>query len=121
MPYRLPAIRANPRRRHPRLEQDGVAPGPIGTPLQVSGGASQEKLKKFGDQTPLESPGEPADLASIYVQLTANDASFATGQVSGICLASRPNRRRRGRPLPANRLDPQLRMTTRTRRIRRGR
>jgi NAD(P)-dependent dehydrogenase (short-subunit alcohol dehydrogenase family) len=62
---------------------NGVAPGPIWTPLQVSGGASQEKLKQFGDQTPLGRPGQPAELASIYVQLAANDASFATGQVYG--------------------------------------
>jgi NAD(P)-dependent dehydrogenase (short-subunit alcohol dehydrogenase family) len=65
------------------IRVNGVAPGPIWTPLQVSGGASQEKLKKFGSQTPLGRPGQPAELASIYVQLAANDASFATGQVYG--------------------------------------
>ena len=65
------------------IRVNGVAPGPIWTPLQVSGGASQEKLKNFGDQTPLGRPGQPAELASIYVQLAANDASFATGQVYG--------------------------------------
>jgi NAD(P)-dependent dehydrogenase (short-subunit alcohol dehydrogenase family) len=65
------------------IRVNGVAPGPIWTPLQVSGGASQEKLKKFGGQTPLGRPGQPAELASIYVQLAANDASFATGQVYG--------------------------------------
>ena len=67
----------------PRVRVNGVAPGPIWTPLQVSGGASQEKLKNFGGQTPLGRPGQPAELASIYVQLAANDASFATGQVYG--------------------------------------
>jgi NAD(P)-dependent dehydrogenase (short-subunit alcohol dehydrogenase family) len=65
------------------IRVNGVAPGPIWTPLQVSGGASQEKLKKFGGQTFLGRPGQPAELASIYVQLAANDASFATGQVYG--------------------------------------
>jgi NAD(P)-dependent dehydrogenase (short-subunit alcohol dehydrogenase family) len=65
------------------IRVNGVAPGPIWTPLQVSGGASQEKLKTFGGQTPLGRPGQPAELASIYVQLAANDASFATGQVYG--------------------------------------
>ncbi|HXQ02818.1 MAG TPA: hypothetical protein VN801_07590 [Candidatus Udaeobacter sp.] len=44
-------------------------------------GATQEKLKQFGGQTPLGRPGQPAELASIYVQLAANDASYATGQV----------------------------------------
>ncbi|WP_317192786.1 SDR family oxidoreductase [Sphingobacterium siyangense] len=65
------------------IRVNGVAPGPIWTPLQVSGGASQEKLKQFGGQTPLGRPGQPAELASIYVQLAANDASFSTGQVYG--------------------------------------
>ena len=65
------------------IRVNGVAPGPIWTPLQVSGGAMQEKLEKFGGQTPLGRPGQPAELASIYVQLAAADASFATGQVYG--------------------------------------
>jgi NAD(P)-dependent dehydrogenase (short-subunit alcohol dehydrogenase family) len=65
------------------IRVNGVAPGPIWTPLQVSGGATQEKLKQFGGQTPLGRPGQPAELASIYVQLAANDASYATGQVYG--------------------------------------
>jgi NAD(P)-dependent dehydrogenase (short-subunit alcohol dehydrogenase family) len=65
------------------IRVNGVAPGPIWTPLQVSGGASQEKLKHFGGQTPLGRPGQPAELASIYVQLAAEDASYATGQVYG--------------------------------------
>jgi len=65
------------------IRVNGVAPGPVWTPLQVSGGASQEKLKQFGGQTPLGRPGQPAELASIYVQLAASDASFATGQVYG--------------------------------------
>ena len=65
------------------IRVNGVAPGPIWTPLQVSGGATQEKLKSFGGQTPLGRPGQPAELASIYVQLAANDASFSTGQIYG--------------------------------------
>jgi NAD(P)-dependent dehydrogenase (short-subunit alcohol dehydrogenase family) len=65
------------------IRVNGVAPGPIWTPLQVSGGATQEKLKQFGGQTPMGRPGQPAELASIYVQLAANDASYSTGQVYG--------------------------------------
>jgi NAD(P)-dependent dehydrogenase (short-subunit alcohol dehydrogenase family) len=65
------------------IRVNGVAPGPIWTPLQVSGGASMEKLEKFGSQTVFKRPGQPAELASIYVQLAASDASFATGQVYG--------------------------------------
>jgi NAD(P)-dependent dehydrogenase (short-subunit alcohol dehydrogenase family) len=65
------------------IRVNGVAPGPIWTPLQVSGGATMEKLEKFGGMTSLGRPGQPAELASIYVQLAAADASFATGQVYG--------------------------------------
>ncbi len=65
------------------IRVNGVAPGPIWTPLQVSGGASQQKLQKFGGQTPLGRPGQPAELGSIYVQLAAADASYANGQVYG--------------------------------------
>jgi NAD(P)-dependent dehydrogenase (short-subunit alcohol dehydrogenase family) len=65
------------------IRVNGVAPGPIWTPLQVSGGATQEKLKNFGGQTPLGRPGQPAELASIYVQLAADDASFAAGNIYG--------------------------------------
>ncbi|MFZ5737472.1 MAG: SDR family oxidoreductase [Pseudomonadota bacterium] len=65
------------------IRVNAVAPGPIWTPLQVSGGATMEKLEKFGSTTPLGRPGQPAELGSIYVQLAASDASYATGQVYG--------------------------------------
>jgi NAD(P)-dependent dehydrogenase (short-subunit alcohol dehydrogenase family) len=65
------------------IRVNGVAPGPIWTPLQPSGGATEEKLKNFGGDTPLGRPGQPVELASIYVQLAANDGSYATGQVYG--------------------------------------
>ncbi|TWR29596.1 SDR family oxidoreductase [Mucilaginibacter pallidiroseus] len=65
------------------IRVNAVAPGPVWTPLQVSGGSTPEKLKEFGGQTPLGRPGQPVELASIYVQLAANDASFSTGQVYG--------------------------------------
>jgi NAD(P)-dependent dehydrogenase (short-subunit alcohol dehydrogenase family) len=65
------------------IRVNGVAPGPIWTPLQVSGGATMEKLKEFGGQTPMGRPGQPVELASIYVQLAASDASYSTGQIYG--------------------------------------
>jgi len=65
------------------IRVNGVAPGPIWTPLQVSGGASMEKLEGFGGKTPMGRPGQPAELASLYVQLAASDASYATGQIYG--------------------------------------
>lgn len=65
------------------IRVNGVAPGPIWTPLQVSGGATMEKLEQFGGDTPMKRPGQPAELASIYVQLACNDASYSNGQIYG--------------------------------------
>ena len=65
------------------IRVNAVAPGPIWTPLQVSGGSTQENLVKFGGDTPLGRPGQPAELASIYVQLADPMASYATGQIYG--------------------------------------
>jgi len=65
------------------IRVNGVAPGPVWTPLQVSGGATQEKLTHFGGDYPLGRAGQPAELASIYVQLAAQDASYTTGNIYG--------------------------------------
>ena len=65
------------------IRVNGVAPGPVWTPLQVSGGAQPEKQQKFGGQTPFGRAGMPGELAGIYVLLADNQASFATGQIYG--------------------------------------
>lgn len=65
------------------IRVNGVAPGPIWTPLQISGGSTAEKLSKFGGETPFGRPGQPAELGSIYVQLADNSASYSTGQIYG--------------------------------------
>ncbi len=65
------------------IRVNGVAPGPVWTPLQISGGAQPEKQKHFGSQTPLGRAGMPAELGGIYVQLADNQGSFANGQVYG--------------------------------------
>jgi NAD(P)-dependent dehydrogenase (short-subunit alcohol dehydrogenase family) len=65
------------------IRVNGVAPGPIWTPLQISGGSSEEKYTQFGSKTVFGRPGQPVELASIYVQLAAADASFATGNIYG--------------------------------------
>jgi NAD(P)-dependent dehydrogenase (short-subunit alcohol dehydrogenase family) len=65
------------------IRVNGVAPGPVWTALQISGGAQPDKQQMFGSWTPLGRPGQPVELASIYVQLAASDASFANGQVYG--------------------------------------
>jgi NAD(P)-dependent dehydrogenase (short-subunit alcohol dehydrogenase family) len=65
------------------IRVNGVAPGPVWTALQISGGAQPEKQQMFGSWTTFGRPGQPAELASIYVQLAAADASFANGQIYG--------------------------------------
>ncbi len=65
------------------IRVNAVAPGPYWTPLQVSGGATQEKLQKFGASTPYGRPGQPAEIAALYVHLAAGESSYATGQVMG--------------------------------------
>jgi NAD(P)-dependent dehydrogenase (short-subunit alcohol dehydrogenase family) len=62
---------------------NAVAPGPYWTPLQVSGGQTQEKLQKFGADTPLGRPGQPAEIATVFVDLASSEASYVTGQVYG--------------------------------------
>jgi NAD(P)-dependent dehydrogenase (short-subunit alcohol dehydrogenase family) len=65
------------------IRVNGVAPGPIWTPLQVSGGASEGKVVTFGATAPLGRPGQPAELAGIYVRLAEDDGSYTTGNVYG--------------------------------------
>ena len=65
------------------IRVNGVAPGPIYTPLQISGGATEEHWRNFGGDYPLGRAGQPAELASIYVQLAAQDASYTTGNIYG--------------------------------------
>jgi NAD(P)-dependent dehydrogenase (short-subunit alcohol dehydrogenase family) len=65
------------------IRVNGVAPGPIWTPLQISGGASQGKLVTFGATAPLGRPGQPAELAGIFVRLAEDDGSYTTGNIYG--------------------------------------
>jgi NAD(P)-dependent dehydrogenase (short-subunit alcohol dehydrogenase family) len=65
------------------IRVNGVAPGPIWTPLQISGGASQGKVVTFGATAPLGRPGQPAELAGIYVRLAEDDGSYTTGNIYG--------------------------------------
>jgi NAD(P)-dependent dehydrogenase (short-subunit alcohol dehydrogenase family) len=65
------------------IRVNAVAPGPFWTPLQVTGGQPNDKLPSFGKDTPLGRPGQPAELAAIYVLLASAESSYATGQVYG--------------------------------------
>jgi len=66
------------------IRVNSVAPGPIWTALQVSGGQPQEKLPEFGQNTPLKRAGQPVELAAIYVLLASQESSYVTAEVYGV-------------------------------------
>ena len=66
------------------IRVNAVAPGPVWTPLQPSGGQPPEKIPDFGATVPLGRPGQPAELAPIYVLLASQESSFVTGEVYGV-------------------------------------
>ena len=72
----------------PLMEKHGIrinaiAPGPIWTPLQEADG-DKEKLKKLGSTTPYKRPGQPVELAPVYVLLASQEGSYITGEIYGV-------------------------------------
>ncbi len=65
------------------IRVNAVAPGPFWTPLQVSGGQQPDKLVAFGTNCPMQRPGQPVEIAGVYVALAAADLSFTTGNIYG--------------------------------------
>jgi NAD(P)-dependent dehydrogenase (short-subunit alcohol dehydrogenase family) len=63
------------------IRVNAVAPGPIWTPLNPFGGASKEKLKTFGEDTPMGRPGQPNEVAPSFLFLACEDSSYMSGQV----------------------------------------
>ncbi|MGZ3900521.1 MAG: SDR family oxidoreductase [Bacteroidia bacterium] len=63
-----------------KIRVNGVAPGPIWTPL-IPSTFKNAKARTFGTETPLKRPGQPADVAPCYVFLASPDAEYMTGQV----------------------------------------
>lgn len=64
------------------IRVNGVAPGPIWTPLNpASYGKDSDKVKSFGQSTPMGRPGQPYELAPAYVFLASDDSSYISGQV----------------------------------------
>lgn len=63
------------------IRVNGVAPGPIWTPLNPMGGSSPEKMKTFGEDTPMGRPGQPNEVAPAFLFLACEDSSYMTGQV----------------------------------------
>ena len=66
------------------IRVNAVAPGPIWTVLQPSGGQPAEKIPNFGGQTPMKRPGQPAECAPLYVLLASQESSYITGEVFGV-------------------------------------
>ncbi|OJW59811.1 MAG: NAD(P)-dependent oxidoreductase [Sphingomonadales bacterium 63-6] len=63
------------------IRVNAVAPGPIWTPLNPSGGAPPEKVEHFGEDTPMGRPGQPNEVAPSFLFLACEDASYMSGQV----------------------------------------
>ena len=66
------------------IRVNAVAPGPFWTPLQPAGGQPPDKLPEFGRKTPLGRPGQPAEIAGVYVLLASAESGFTTGEVYGV-------------------------------------
>lgn len=66
------------------IRVNSVAPGPFWTVLQPSGGQFPEKVETFGQDSAFGRPGQPVELAPIYVLLASQEASFITGEVFGV-------------------------------------
>ncbi len=65
------------------IRVNSVAPGPIWTPLIVAT-MTEDDIKNFGSQTPLGRPGQPAELAPLYVLLASDDGSYISGARIGV-------------------------------------
>jgi NAD(P)-dependent dehydrogenase (short-subunit alcohol dehydrogenase family) len=63
------------------IRVNGVAPGPIWTPLNPFGGSPPEKMKDFGEDTPMGRPGQPNEVAPSFLFLACDDSSYMSGQV----------------------------------------
>jgi NAD(P)-dependent dehydrogenase (short-subunit alcohol dehydrogenase family) len=63
------------------IRVNGVAPGPIWTPLNPFGGQKPEKIPEFGKDTPMGRPGQPNEVAPSFLFLACEDSSYMVGQI----------------------------------------
>jgi len=63
------------------IRVNGVAPGPIWTPLNPFGGQPPEDVPEFGKDTPMGRPGQPNEVAPSFLFVACEDSSYMTGQV----------------------------------------
>lgn len=66
------------------IRVNGVAPGPIWTPIQLDNGQLDGKIPEFGQGSALGRAGQPVELAPIYVLLASEESSYVTGQIYGV-------------------------------------
>ncbi|UPG87416.1 SDR family oxidoreductase [Luteibacter aegosomatis] len=66
------------------IRVNAVAPGPVWTALQPSGGQPMEKVRDFGASVPMKRPGQPVECAPLYVLLASKESSFVTGEIYGV-------------------------------------
>jgi NAD(P)-dependent dehydrogenase (short-subunit alcohol dehydrogenase family) len=65
------------------IRVNGVAPGPIWTPL-IPQSFPPEKVAEHGRSTPLERPGQPAEVAPVYVFLASDESRYVSGEIVGV-------------------------------------
>ena len=65
------------------IRTNSVAPGPFWTVIQPSGGQPQEKVENFGKNNDFGRPGQPVEIAPLYVLLASQEGSFLNGEVLG--------------------------------------
>ncbi len=65
------------------IRVNGVAPGPVWTPL-IPSTTAEDKVKGFGANTVFERPAQPAEIAPLYVFLASEESSYLTGEILGV-------------------------------------
>jgi len=65
------------------IRVNGVAPGPVWTPL-IAMSFEGEKVSEFGEQTPMDRPAQPAELAPVYVFLASDESRYVVGDIIGV-------------------------------------
>jgi hypothetical protein len=66
------------------IRVNAVAPGPIWTPIQVTGEQPKGRLQNLGKDTPYKRMGQPAEVAPLFVFLASQESSYITGEVMGV-------------------------------------
>ena len=65
------------------IRVNAVAPGPVWTPL-IPASFPADKVAEFGKTTPMGRPGQPSELAPVYVFLASQDSTYITGECIGV-------------------------------------